>query len=80
MKAAALAVLLSACAPAYSLATRKPAPVALHALDVAAFSVGMIAGIDAYNGSREPVQMWGGFGLAALVWIPMWIVNTDGQP
>jgi hypothetical protein len=79
VRAAALAVLLSACAPAYSLATRKPAPVALHALGMAAFSAGMIVGLDAYNGDREPVQMYGGFGLAAFAWLPYWLVATDGQ-
>lgn len=76
-RALCIALALTACAPAYSIATRKPAPVALHALDMVAFSAGMIVGLDAYNGDREPVQMWGGFSVAALTWIPYWIVRTS---
>jgi hypothetical protein len=80
VRAAALAVLLSACAPAYSLATRKPAPVALHALDMVAFSAGLVVGINEYNqqpDQRDNALMWGGFGLAALVWGPYWTVRTS---
>jgi hypothetical protein len=78
-RALCIALALTACAPAYSLATRKPAPVALHALDMVAFSAGMIVGLDAYNGNREPVQMYGGFSLALAAWLPYWFVATDGR-
>jgi hypothetical protein len=44
-----------------------------------AFSAGMIVGLDAYNGNREPVQMYGGFSLALAAWLPYWFVATDGR-
>jgi hypothetical protein len=39
----------------------------------------MIAGMDAYNGDREPVQMWSGFGLAGIAWGSYWLIPTDGR-
>jgi hypothetical protein len=78
--ATALAVLLSACAPAYSLATRKPAPVSLHALDMVAFSAGLIVGINEYNqqpDQRNNALMWSGFAPALLVWSSYWLVRTS---
>jgi hypothetical protein len=76
LSACAPAIALSACAPAYSLATRRQPPIYLFAADVAAFSAGMMVGIDEYNAhpeQRNNALMWGGFGLAALFWLPYWL-------
>lgn len=79
MRAAALAVLLAACAPAYSIATRKPAPVWLHAADMVAFSAGLVVGINEYNKpfDRDETLMWSGFAVALSVYVPYWIVRTS---
>jgi hypothetical protein len=48
----------------------------MFAADVAAFSAGMMVGIDEYNAhpeQRNNALMWGGFGLAALFWLPYWL-------
>jgi hypothetical protein len=76
----ALLALLASCAPGYSAATRKPAPVAAIVLDAVAFSVGMIVGINEMNkprGANRTLEV-AGFATALAAYLPYWFISTDG--
>ena len=64
------------------MATRREPPVWLFAADMLAFSAGMMVGLNEFNAhpeQRNNALMWGGFGFAALVWLPFWFIPTDGR-
>ena len=52
----------------------------MHAVDMVAFSAGLIVGINEYNqlpAARDNALMWAGFGTALLFWAPYWLVRTQ---
>lgn len=81
MRSLVLAALLASCAPGYTLATGKTAPVALLAADMVAFTVAGAYTVNEYNkpehGDSTRLAVAGAITLAA--WLPYWFFTTLGE-
>ena len=74
---------LASCAPGYSASTRKPAKLWMHAVDMGAFALGACVGMDAHYGRPSDTRterMAIGYGIAGIVWLSYWLIETGGQP
>lgn len=72
MRALLLACVLCGCASGNAFQHRRP-PLAAYAVDFAAFSAGMMVGMDAQFRSGDMQQEAIGYCVAGLVWGSWWI-------
>lgn len=75
MRAVALAAALSlaACASVNAAQGRRP-PVAAYLADFVVMSAGACVGLDGQYRRHDRAEMMAGYGIAALVWLPTWLL------